>query len=305
MKQVSPWSVKNVEHEAREAAKLAARKAGTTLGVWLSQTILSTASEELKRNFGANGATPPDYHQAAAAARVSGNANRLRARPPVPVPRFTLPDEVVEQVQDLGERFSDLEERLSDTLKPMMRRVRRLGLQMEEVRYLAERMEDFAFVEDKVRGISHEVEKIRALQDQISELRRNTGGAEKIREIEGQIRELQRNTGGTEKIRELEQNLITLMHRFKNLAESGELTGSNENFDHLSEMIEEVQQTSQQRIAEQVARIADLAREMEGIKSQAASQTATGPLERAITRLSERVKDLEGGTTSGKGGLFG
>ena len=45
-----PWSVKGVLPEAREAAKLAARKAGAPLGAWLSQTILSTAAVQLKRD---------------------------------------------------------------------------------------------------------------------------------------------------------------------------------------------------------------------------------------------------------------
>ena len=34
MKPGIPWSVKGIEPEAREAAKLAARRAGLTLGEW-------------------------------------------------------------------------------------------------------------------------------------------------------------------------------------------------------------------------------------------------------------------------------
>jgi localization factor PodJL len=39
MKAQIPWSVKGVEPEAREAAKVAARRAGLTLGAWLNQVI--------------------------------------------------------------------------------------------------------------------------------------------------------------------------------------------------------------------------------------------------------------------------
>ena len=39
MTQISPWSVKGVAPEDREAAKRAARKAGLPVGAWLSQTI--------------------------------------------------------------------------------------------------------------------------------------------------------------------------------------------------------------------------------------------------------------------------
>src|SRR5690606_24305709 len=36
---ISPWSVKGVPYEDREAAKLLARQAGLPLGAWLSQLI--------------------------------------------------------------------------------------------------------------------------------------------------------------------------------------------------------------------------------------------------------------------------
>lgn len=44
----SPWSVKGVAPEAREAAKIAARRQGVNVGRWLTQTILAAASEELR-----------------------------------------------------------------------------------------------------------------------------------------------------------------------------------------------------------------------------------------------------------------
>lgn len=44
----SPWSVKGVDPEAREAAKTAARKAGLTVGAWLNQMIRQSASGQLR-----------------------------------------------------------------------------------------------------------------------------------------------------------------------------------------------------------------------------------------------------------------
>ena len=44
---MSPWSVKGVEPEAREAAKIAARRAGLTIGSWLNQIIRAAATEQL------------------------------------------------------------------------------------------------------------------------------------------------------------------------------------------------------------------------------------------------------------------
>ena len=57
---ISPWSVKGVEPEAREAAKIAARRAGLTIGAWLNQMIRAAATEQLtslpyKNNIGDQG----------------------------------------------------------------------------------------------------------------------------------------------------------------------------------------------------------------------------------------------------------
>ncbi len=43
----TPWSVRGVEPETREAAKKAARRSGLTLGHWLNRTIRKAVAEEL------------------------------------------------------------------------------------------------------------------------------------------------------------------------------------------------------------------------------------------------------------------
>jgi localization factor PodJL len=48
MKPGVPWSVKGIEADAREAAKVAARKSGMTLGEWLNSKILESAQGEGK-----------------------------------------------------------------------------------------------------------------------------------------------------------------------------------------------------------------------------------------------------------------
>ena len=59
----SPWSVKGVDPEAREAAKIAARRAGLTVGAWLNQMILQTASDQLRRNGTQQPGAAPGYRQ--------------------------------------------------------------------------------------------------------------------------------------------------------------------------------------------------------------------------------------------------
>ena len=53
-----PWSVKGVEPEAREAAKIAARRANLTLGAWLSRCIRVAAAEELSDGRAAESIPP-------------------------------------------------------------------------------------------------------------------------------------------------------------------------------------------------------------------------------------------------------
>ena len=66
MSQNSPWSVKSVTQEARDAAKQAARRAGLTIGEWLSQTITTAAENEVRENAlpdagdGEGGAVAPE-----------------------------------------------------------------------------------------------------------------------------------------------------------------------------------------------------------------------------------------------------
>ena len=45
MKPGVPWSVKGIEPDVREAAKIAARRSGMTLGEWLNSKILETADD--------------------------------------------------------------------------------------------------------------------------------------------------------------------------------------------------------------------------------------------------------------------
>lgn len=67
----SPWSVKGISAEDREVAKVAARKAGVPIGVWLSEQIRQ-ASEE---------ASPPDQ-PTAEQARMHADDDHQQAHPP-------------------------------------------------------------------------------------------------------------------------------------------------------------------------------------------------------------------------------
>jgi localization factor PodJL len=74
MKPGIPWSVKGIEPDAREAAKLAAKRSGMTLGEWLNSTILDSAddAEPLKTKPRATAAAQPQ-----SSAALERTASRL------------------------------------------------------------------------------------------------------------------------------------------------------------------------------------------------------------------------------------
>lgn len=115
-----PWSVKGVEHEAREAAKLAARKAGLPLGVWLSQTIHAAAAQQLKSSSG------PTIYAANSSAAPAGDGV---ARPPA-----LTPEAILESINKLSARISESETRTAEALVPIAEKVARLSAQVEEAK---------------------------------------------------------------------------------------------------------------------------------------------------------------------------
>ena len=109
MEHLPLWSVADVEPEAQEAAKLAARKASLSLGTWLSQTILSVAAHELKRNSGHPESTPG------------------------PLPPALTTDVLLDSIQRLTKRIETAEERTAESIVPLAQKVTELSNQIEDV----------------------------------------------------------------------------------------------------------------------------------------------------------------------------
>jgi hypothetical protein len=116
------WTAGDIEPEAREATKLAARKAGVPIGTWLSQTILKTATAELKHSR--NGSdhslgfdTPHGHDQPA-------------GRGPLPAPTHAM---VIESIQRLARRIEEAEQHAAETLRPLAEKVSILSQRIEEV----------------------------------------------------------------------------------------------------------------------------------------------------------------------------
>jgi localization factor PodJL len=79
MKPGVPWSVKGIEPDVREAAKVAARRSGMTLGEWLNSKILETADDipDTRPDPYARSAVAPSHALERTASRLEDIAEQL------------------------------------------------------------------------------------------------------------------------------------------------------------------------------------------------------------------------------------
>jgi hypothetical protein len=161
----SPWSVKGVAHEAREAAKIAARKSGQPIGAWLSQTILSAATQELKRGHSGE-RQQPSYPQAPGAGypqRQGYPAPPPYAPPPYapppydggPRPPALTTQAVIESINKLSTRIDAAEQRTAAQIRPIMQKVDQLATQIEKVDQVASQI-------GRVEELATELQEVKA-----------------------------------------------------------------------------------------------------------------------------------------------
>lgn len=116
MKPGIPWSVKGIEPEAREAAKLAARRAGLTLGEWLNSVIFDQSAHILPgqadshhwENFVSS--PPPPFEPP----RPEPPPAPLSAKAAAPERR----DESAMRLQDIAQQLADLAQRERQSAPP-------------------------------------------------------------------------------------------------------------------------------------------------------------------------------------------
>jgi len=267
MTQISPWSVKGVDPQARDAAKTAARKAGKTIGAWLSEVIHSAA---------AGGPVPGNVPTAGTTAGVATGA----LPSPTQLPATPGTDALQEEIRKLNKRYTELEDVIAETIEPLVRRVRKLSSQSEAT---AE------------------------IQNQVNSLQRLARDVENVRDLEYQVRELRQRPVPEADTSELREKLNALQRQVEEVAaQSGDGDGvSNVEMQRLENLVEDLRQTLPKQISDQFNQINEIEQELEEIKVQSTSSAGTGPMERAMTRLAERVQKLEEGNAEGKGGLFG
>lgn len=154
MAKVSPWSVKGVEPEAREAAKIAARRAGMTVGQWLNNTIRATAAQQL--------ATPSRAPQSATSSDIAPYDGAGLSNSPTPPT-----DAIFENLLNLSNRLDRTESKTEAAVTPLADQVEQLSGQIEQVTERVEQVKSQAAgstapVERAVQRLSERLEKIEA-----------------------------------------------------------------------------------------------------------------------------------------------
>lgn len=140
MSSAIPWSVKGVEPEAREAAKLAARRQDVPVGQWLTQTILASATQELKHTRRKSEAsesananvqdTASSPHEAPDnAIDETADASVGRGGPPA-----LTPEAILESIQKLANRVEESEARTAEAITPLAERIANLDDQIGTIK---------------------------------------------------------------------------------------------------------------------------------------------------------------------------
>lgn len=122
MVETDSWVLEGVEPEAQQAAKLAARRAGLSLGAWLTQTLMAAAAAELKRGPGAASVSTPTFGGG------SGGANTGGHQPPALTTEMLL-----DNIRRLAQRVESAEQRTNEAIAPLSEKMGNLSERIEEI----------------------------------------------------------------------------------------------------------------------------------------------------------------------------
>lgn len=116
-----PWSVKGVNPEAREAAKVAARETGQPIGSWLSEAILTTATNALRRD-------PEEIDALYPVAPPRPGAGAPIEEPSMDTAAITA---LERELREAASRLTQLEDDIDTHLRPLLQRIDRLTREVE------------------------------------------------------------------------------------------------------------------------------------------------------------------------------
>lgn len=297
MKPGIPWSVKGIEPEAREAAKLAARRAGLTLGEWLNSVIFDQSAHNLGEqadshpweNFVSSSPLPPE-------------PSRPDVSPRPPAPRAERRDENALRLQDIAQQLADLAQRERHSAPPPAPE-RSPAIEREALERIVGRIEDNE--RQTVEALTAVNDRLTILARQIAQLGR-PGGYERAEDVPGYpalenaIRQVVEHIEGSEK--RTRDSLKSMQDRMAEIAEHhGAPTGDDilraapvlaglES--RLADMVNRIQR-SEGLMTERIEGVRGNAQQMAN-QAQASAVTALrGELREVETRMLASLKEAQ------------
>jgi localization factor PodJL len=175
MKPGIPWSVKGIEPEAREAAKLAARKAGLTLGEWLNSVIFDQSAHIVGQQADSHAwenyvSSPPPPEPP-----------RPDFAPRQPAARVDRRDDSALRLQDIAQQLADLAQRERQSAPPPATE-RSRAAEREEFERVLERVDENE--RQTVEALTAVNERLTLLARQIGQVGRS-GGLERPEDVPG------------------------------------------------------------------------------------------------------------------------
>ena len=296
MKPGIPWSVKGIEPEAREAAKLAARRAGLTLGEWLNSVIFDQSAH----NVGEQADSHP-WENFVSSSPLPPEPSRPNVSPRPPTPRAERRDDNALRLQDIAQQLADLAQRERHSAPQAQERSP--AVEREALERIVGRIEENE--RQTVEALTAVNDRLTILARQISQLGR-PGGYERAEDVPGYpalenaIRQVVEHIEGSEK--RTRDSLKSMQDRMADLAEhhgapSGDdilraapvLAGLES---RLADMVNRIQR-SEGLMTERIESVRGNAQQMAN-QAQASAVTALrGDLREVETRMLASLKEAQ------------
>ena len=292
----TPWSVKGVAPECREAAKVASRKSGMTLGAWLNRAIMQQASAELRGEAAPNRTNLPALPSEAIMEALRGLAAEIR--------------EENRKLSDQNTQLVEQNRRLSeDTLVPMaqsvselnqrMDVVRDLNRRLEMLRVLAQRLDTVRDISVKVDAIAQRMDSVRDIATRLDGIREIGAKLDGVRDLSGKMEVLRELAYRMEAVRDMAHRLDGLRdistrldqlrdvpQQMQQLRELPERTKVLDGLEKHLDKLDKLEKLDKLDKLEGLDQLGDRVRQAEAKADRAA--LALGPLERAVMRMNER-----------------
>ncbi len=298
MKPGIPWSVKGIEPEAREAAKLAARRAGLTLGEWLNSVIFDQSAHNVR---GQADSHPWENFVSSPLPPLEPSRPDVSPRPPAP--RTERRDDSALRLQDIAQQLADLAQRERHAAPPPAPE-RNSAADREAFERIAERIEENE--RQTVEALTAVNDRLSLLARQLAQLGR-PGGYERpedvpgfpalenaIRHVVGHIEDSEKRT--RDSLRAMQDRMAEIAERHGSAPDSEDILRAAPVLagleSRLADMVNRIQR-SEGLMTERIESVRANAQQMAN-QAQASAVTALrGELREVETRMLASLKEAQ------------